>query len=363
MDLLTQEIEQSRKAIKTDNYSMSIGEIVNLYKAGDIKLDPAFQRLFRWEEEQKTAFVESILLGIPIPEIFVAQDAAGKWTVVDGVQRISTILQMVGELPKYAPLKLTKGSYLSALDGKLWRDLPEDAQRLFKRAKLSINIIITEQGADTEYEVFKRLNTGGTHLEDQEIRNCLIIMRDEEIYQKINDLKEYPPFKTSLQLTEKKLTEEYHMELIIRYLIAVLGKTDYKKYSLSTIHMAKFLDEETKFLIDAIHNKEFDFDAQIAHFKKVFDWLVIALSGVAFKTYNPEKNAFDGAFSVGVFEAVVPGVALNFDRISKLDKSSFQERIIQLNTDPKFIDAMRHGVRSPLRYKTLTELSKEFFSR
>jgi len=363
MTSLLEEIEKSRRTIKTDNYSMSIGEIINLYIAGDIKLDPAFQRLFRWEDEQKTAFVESILLGIPIPEIFVAQDAGGKWTVVDGVQRISTILQLANELPKYPALKLTKGSYLSALEGKYWTDLPEEAQRLFRRAKLSINIIITEQSIDTQYEVFKRLNTGGTHLEDQEIRNCLIIMRDEDLYTKINNLKEYPSFKNTLQLTDKKYAEEYHMELILRYLIAVLGKTNYSNYSLSSIHIGKFLDEETKVLIEAIQNKTFNLDNEIKHFESVFDWLDATLNGTAFKTYNTAKGTFDGAFSTGAFEAIVPGVSLHFDRIKSLNLAVFKKRIGELYANSEYIAAMRHGVRAPVRFKLLTDFSKEFFSK
>lgn len=70
---LLKELELGRKEIKTDSYSMSIGEIINLYKDGELELTPAYQRLFRWEDEQKSKFIESILLGIPLPPIFVAQ--------------------------------------------------------------------------------------------------------------------------------------------------------------------------------------------------------------------------------------------------------------------------------------------------
>ena len=70
---LLEELSNGRKEIKTDSYSMSIGEIINLYKDGELELTPAYQRLFRWEDEQKSKFIESILLGIPLPPIFVAQ--------------------------------------------------------------------------------------------------------------------------------------------------------------------------------------------------------------------------------------------------------------------------------------------------
>ena len=94
MNLLGQ-VEEKRKEIFTDSYPMSIGELVNLYKDGDLEINPAFQRFFRWTDLQKTRLIESILLGIPIPSIFVAQRDDGVWDLVDGLQRISTILNFM----------------------------------------------------------------------------------------------------------------------------------------------------------------------------------------------------------------------------------------------------------------------------
>jgi uncharacterized protein with ParB-like and HNH nuclease domain len=95
---LLQQVEEKRKEIFTDSYPMSIGELVNLYKDGDLEINPAFQRFFRWSETQKVRLIESILLGIPLPSIFVAQREDGVWDLVDGLQRISTILYFMNEL-------------------------------------------------------------------------------------------------------------------------------------------------------------------------------------------------------------------------------------------------------------------------
>ena len=70
---------------------MSIGEMINLYKDDELEVHPEFQRFFRWDEEQKSKLIESLLLGIPIPPIFVAQKLNGRWDVIDGQQRLSTI--------------------------------------------------------------------------------------------------------------------------------------------------------------------------------------------------------------------------------------------------------------------------------
>ena len=95
---LQDEIDQKRREIRTDGYAMSIGEWINLYEKGELDIHPEFQRFYRWSEIQKTNLIESILLGIPIPPIFVSQRKDGIWDVVDGVQRLSTIFQLLNGL-------------------------------------------------------------------------------------------------------------------------------------------------------------------------------------------------------------------------------------------------------------------------
>jgi hypothetical protein len=88
---LQEEINARSKEIHTDGYPMSLGEIISLYRDGELDIHPEFQRFFRWTPQQKSMLIESILLGIPIPSIFVSQRDDGVWDVIDGVQRLSTI--------------------------------------------------------------------------------------------------------------------------------------------------------------------------------------------------------------------------------------------------------------------------------
>ena len=81
---LTAEIAKHRAEIRSDAYSMSVGELVSMYKENELHIRPQFQRLFRWSPFQKSRFIESILLGIPIPSIFVYQRPDGVWDVIDG---------------------------------------------------------------------------------------------------------------------------------------------------------------------------------------------------------------------------------------------------------------------------------------
>ena len=82
---LTQEIDARRREIRTDGYAMSIGEWISLYEKNELDIHPEFQRFFRWSDTQKTNLIESILLGIPLPQIFVSQRPNGVWDVVDGL--------------------------------------------------------------------------------------------------------------------------------------------------------------------------------------------------------------------------------------------------------------------------------------
>src|ERR1019366_502970 len=124
---LYKDVMSKAKEIHTDAYPMSIGELMSLYRDKELDIHPEFQRFFRWSDLQKSRLVESILLGIPIPSIFVAQREDGVWDVVDGVQRLSTIFEFTGilrnDLDKvYPPLPLIGTDYLPNLDGMVWQD-------------------------------------------------------------------------------------------------------------------------------------------------------------------------------------------------------------------------------------------------
>lgn len=357
---LLKELSEGRKEIKTDSYSMSIGELLNLYTEGELQLDPAYQRLFRWSDEQKSNFIESILLGIPIPPIFVAQKEGGKWSVVDGVQRISSILQLTGDLKNKEPLTLTTTRKLPSLEGFTWLTLPDDIKRILKRSKFGINIILTENSIQAQYELFQRLNTGGLHLEPQEIRNCLIIMLSEPFYDKINDLKTYTNYKSTLPLSDEKFKIEHHMELILRYFIAKNGKTKFENYKVSYTHLSEFIDKET---VKLIEDDSFNIDTEITLFKKVFDLLNETLGVDSFKKYNDAKDRFEGSFVESSFEAIVPGIANNYDKIKSIPKEQLIQNIKAIYKDTVYLEYSERGIKAITRIKGLTEFSNQYFSK
>ena len=206
---LLDEILESKKAIKTDSYPMSIGEIVNLYKEGDLVIFPEYQRYFRWSDKQKSEFIESIILDIPIPPIFVSSNADGRWDIIDGLQRTSTILEFMGILKKreniedlYEASTLLGTKFLPALNGKKWEDSDPDKsitpeiRRIIKRRSMVINIVDSTVNPNIKYELFQRLNRNGSILKGQEVRNSLMVMINSEFYHYMVKLSSYTNFIT-----------------------------------------------------------------------------------------------------------------------------------------------------------------------
>ena len=141
--MLTNEITSAQRLVRTDAYQMSIGEIVSMYDNREITIDPEFQRLFRWDVGQKSKLIESLLLGIPLPPIFVFENEDSSWELIDGLQRISTILEFMGKLRApngglQSPSVLEATKYLPSLHNAVWEksdlvpEVPRDEQREFE---------------------------------------------------------------------------------------------------------------------------------------------------------------------------------------------------------------------------------------
>jgi uncharacterized protein with ParB-like and HNH nuclease domain len=190
----------------------------------------SFNASFVGHPVKKSRLIESILLGIPIPPIFVAQRPDGVWDVVDGVQRLSTIYQFVGVLKDeegqlLEPLTLESTKYLPSQVGRRWADDAQpdqsltSAQRLLiKRAKIDVSIILKESDESAKYELFQRLNTGGSQLSDQEVRNSILVMLNKDFYRWIKELANEESFVNCVGLSERAVVEQYDMELVLRFL-------------------------------------------------------------------------------------------------------------------------------------------------
>lgn len=368
MSNLDVQVEERRKEIHTDAYPMSIGEVINLYVEGDLDIHPEFQRIYRWSSVQKSRLIESILLGIPLPSFFVAQREDGVWDVVDGLQRLSTIFSFLGIYKNETgqvepPLELTGTEYLPDLQGSYWSEdfgsshISKELQRAFKREKIDLKIIKKESDEQTKYELFQRLNTFGSSLSDQEVRNCLLIMINKPMYEWINELAEDIHFKSVFPLTNKQIDEQYHMELVLRFL-------SLKDISIARIKggidIGEFLTTRMK---EIAIDSSYSMDIEGGRLLKTFKILDSTLGENAFKKY--QDGRYLGAFSLSIFEVIGLGLGFNVDDYDEtnpdhLDK--IKDSSQQLLTNRDFLRNSGSGARASTRLPHILPMGREMFS-
>lgn len=362
---LQEEILEQSAQIRTDSYQMSIGEITNLYRDSELDVHPEFQRVFRWTDTQKTRLIESILLGIPMPPIFVAQRTDGVWDVVDGVQRLSTILQFMGELKdennqRVEPLVLEKTKFLPSLDRKTWigeNSFTREQQLYVKRAKIDVNIVLKESDDKAKYELFMRLNTGGTALEPQEVRNCLMIMAYPRTYEWIRDLSMDANFQNTISLSDRLVEEQYPMELVTRFLTFRTLTED----ELSTVgDIGDFLTNSLEELDGLDQSRK---DVEQRAFRSTFQFINQELEDDAFCRYDSTKQRFLGSFLISGFEAVALGVGFNTDSEGQLlPIADFVEKVKSIWSHRTFQANSGSGVRASIRIPRIVPLGRQTFS-
>ena len=153
--------------IHTKHYSLR--QLIDMIADGDIDLAPDFQRQYVWNRWQRWGLIESLLLGIPLPSFYFNQDISGKLQVVDGVQRLTTIFQYVTD----PTVKLGAVAYLHELEGQGFEDLATLFRRRLNSAQFVAHVIDPQTPYRVKFDIFRRINTGGTPLSAQEIRHCM----------------------------------------------------------------------------------------------------------------------------------------------------------------------------------------------
>jgi len=363
---LSDEVAIARKEIRADGYEMSVGEIANLYRDGELRIDPEYQRLFRWDQTRKTRFVESLLLGIPIPPVFVYQGNDNVWELIDGLQRLSTIFQMMGILQgdraeELGELVLEGTTYLPSLSGKKWEPTNEDSddglgaalQIQIKRSRIRVEILQPESDATAKFELFQRLNTGGASLSEQEIRNCVAVMIDPSFFTWIKALSNNPDFVTTTAQTETAIDSQMSVELALR--IIAFSEIPYQK----RLDVHEYLDGA---LLQLAESKILDREAVADRFNRSFKILGRALGDASFRRWD--GHSFRGKFLMSVFEVIGHGVYQNIEAIELLgdDKadSFIQDRARELWQDEVFKANSGGGTRGTTRLANLLPMAKDF---
>jgi uncharacterized protein with ParB-like and HNH nuclease domain len=346
--------------------------LISLYENEEIEIHPEFQRFFRWSSTQRTKFIESLLIGLPIPQIFVSQRENGVWEVVDGLQRLSTIYEFAGVLRdergiRKPPLELEPTDSLPSLQNKKWDDPadPENSlnqgQRIeIKRAKITIAILKQDSDPMAKYELFQRLNTGGSIATDQEIRNCLLIMSNPNAYRWLKDLSQNEAFQVCISLSDKAAREQYDLELLLRFLIF----RSMDEVTLGEIRNKEISDFITGYTIKFPKESELNYELEESAFNTTFKILADQLEGNSFRKYSPQKGKFIGGFLVSAFEAVALGLGYHYEKLANT-QIDVADRVKKLWSDPRFTSSLGGSpggsINTRKRIQTILPVGRELF--
>ena len=362
---LIEEIAIARKEIVADGYDMSFGELMNLYRDDEIVISPAFQRLFRWDESRKTRFIESLLLGIPIPPIFVFQREDGVWELIDGLQRLSTVFEFAGILKdgdgSLRPSSGLEGTkMLQSFANMAWESKDDGSadgidkaiQLAIKRVRIRVEILRQDSDPMAKYELFQRLNTGGESLSDQEVRNSIAVMIDQTFYDWLASRAADANFLATICQTEQAAMKQSTMELALRYFAFRL--VPYKPGR----DVNEYLDDA---LVEIAQNIDRAREQDV--FDRTFQLLNRHSGAGTFKKWD--GFSFTGQFLMSVFEVVALGVSKNIDALESMgdpDLGDFiDRRRKELWADVRFTKNSGAGVRGTTRLRALLPIAEEYF--
>ena len=340
---LVKQVEESRKDIRTDRMDMSFGEIMNMYDEGEIIISPEFQRAFRWGKDTQTRFIESLILGIPIPPIFVAETKRNVWELVDGLQRLSTVLSFFGKLrdKEKNNLVLEDASILTELKGFTIDTLPINFKLLLKRTVCRVEVIRYDSEFDMRYELFNRLNTGGVRLSEQEIRNCIFRPYDNKFNKFIQDLSKRKYFLDIVKIRKEDADRMYAQELVLRFFTLKNFGTTFDKNIQK--HMDDYMLKVSKGEIIFKYKEE----------ERIFEETCKILQ-------NLQKNVFKLStlnFSTSMYDALMINVALNLKQCSQYSTKEFYDKIEKLKKDSTFRKNTNSASSSKYRINSKIEIA------
>lgn len=330
---LIKKVEEKINSIRTRSLDLSFNELLDMYSNSELIIDPEYQRLFRWSEGKQSRFIESLLLELPIPPIFVIELDEGVYELIDGLQRISSYLNFRGKLEGHEQLTLIDCDIVEELNGLTYDDLPKPLEIKLKRNFIRVEILRKESDSRLRYYMFKRLNTGGELLSEQEIRNSTIRLLDSQFNDFLIWLSSNEHFKNTIaNISDTKVSEKYDQELVLRFLA-------YKNYIHEYIHdVSDFLTEYMEFETSNFKDDKYNMELEEQIFIKTFKILDKAMGGQVFARLSATNNPTN-SFSAYHFEAFSLGIQSSLEFINAEDDNEIaklKDLFINIKADSEF---------------------------
>lgn len=351
---LEEQIAKRVGEVRTDSFDLSFGEIASLHINKELVIQPEYQRLFRWTLQQKSHLIESILLELPIPQIFVIENQDGVLELIDGLQRVSTILQFMEPQSINAdPLVLDGCTLIPKLNGQVFTALPLSLRLRLKRSPIRTVVIKKQSQGFLRYEMFKRLNTGGANLEPQEIRNCSARMIGEDgvlFYNFLVTLSQYEDFAVCAEyLPQPDKDKKAAEELVLRFFAAKNFADEFKG------SVRDWLDNYMEQVL--LGRMNFDIVSESEAFKETMAFARQKLGDTAFLRYR--GNAPMGSLPPAYFEAISIGIHNNLEKIQNKTPESLRASVTALVQSDAFRSVTGPGANSKEKLKSRIRLASD----
>ena len=356
---IVKQVFDNRKKFRVDHFDIVISEYINRYNSKLLILDPPYQRQFRWDIEKQSALIESILIGIPLPPIFVFSNKNFEWEIIDGLQRTKTLVNFLNSIidnlkEKTEAQKLTGCSILTELNGKTLDELPQTIVNSIKNYRIRIELVEDIDDVYAQYLLFSRLNNNGEPLSEQELRNFLIYKLNSTFYDVITKrLRNYPSFKNVFNLNDERLEKQVDVEYIVRFFICkniMLNDTVAIKY-----HGINDLitSEIQKILINANNHglsKEYD------NFQETHDFLYRITKKQGYKYFNKNVLSLPNASVIG------PAISLFLNQYLKLDEKTVINKIKTFYDSDQYKKITSQSYSPTKRFFELSLYAYSYFS-
>jgi hypothetical protein len=306
------QLKTQRRTVDFDTFDIHMQQLISMLKQKQIWIAPAYQRKFRWGNDRCSQFIESVMLGIPVPSLFMATNADNTWEVVDGVQRLSTLIRFAGGKELCSEHSLEAGMLvlsdlkkLTAFNGFRMDQLPPTLQQHFWTRPCKVVTLNDKSDLIVRYDLFERLNTGGVALSPQEIRDCVF---RGPFADKIDEWSENADFRKSVKLTPLQQRDATAEECVLRFFAF---RERYKKFEHG---VGTFLSDYME-----AASKSFDYAGGDEIFTRTFKELSrVFPNGI-------RRPGGKGTTPLNLFEGVAVGASLALDRVQKLDTADLKK--------------------------------------
>lgn len=321
----------------------TVFELLRKYDSGKLITDPDFQRNVIWDLQKQSQFIESVILNFPLPPFYLNETRDGKRIIVDGLQRTTALHEFINDKFKLRGLQaLTR---LNGYNFSELKQLPGDYQTKIEDKKLYIYLIKPSVPVKVVYDIFNRINTAGTKLERQEVRNCIFSGKSTKLLKQLSE-EEY--FKKAIDKGVSP-TRMKDREVILRYLAFKIF--DYEK---------DYQGDLSDFVERAMKTINLMDDDKIELLRKDFE-RVMNLTFDFFGNKNfrlpSEKNR--GRINIAIFESVCYFFSAKTDEFLQTHKVDIQSNFTKLLENQEYLDAIKYSTSSKSKVITRFKLAQD----